>query len=57
LKPFLDTEIKKIEVAVLVNRSHTHFPLYPQYTGYEISTMITDHVEVSLGKEMAVYVK
>lgn len=57
LKPFLDIEVKKIEVAVLVNRSHTLFPLYPQYTGYELSTTIRDHVEVVLGKETAVYLR
>jgi pyrimidine operon attenuation protein/uracil phosphoribosyltransferase len=33
LKPFLNIEVKKIEIAVLVNRSHTLFPIYPQYTG------------------------
>ena len=57
LKPFLDIEVKKIEIAVLVNRSHTLFPVYPQYTGYELSTTITDHVEVSLGAEVAVYLR
>jgi pyrimidine operon attenuation protein/uracil phosphoribosyltransferase len=55
LKPFLDIEVKKIEIAVLVNRSHTLFPIYPQYTGYELSTTIRDHVQVVLGKETAVY--
>lgn len=57
LKPFLDIEVKKIEIAVLVNRSHTLFPVYPQYTGYELSTTITDHVEVILGAETAVYLR
>jgi pyrimidine operon attenuation protein/uracil phosphoribosyltransferase len=57
LKPFLDVEVKKIEMAVLVNRSHTLFPVYPQYTGYELSTTIKEHVEVILGKESAVYLK
>ena len=57
LKPFLDIEVKKIETAVLVNRSHTLFPIYPQYTGYELSTTIKDHVEVVLGKENAIYLK
>lgn len=57
LKPFLDIEVKKIEAAVLVNRSHTLFPVYPQYTGYELSTTIKDHVEVVLGKETAIYLK
>jgi pyrimidine operon attenuation protein/uracil phosphoribosyltransferase len=57
MKPFLAVEIKKIEVAVLVNRSHTLFPILPQYTGYELSTTLTDHVEVVLGKNAAVYLK
>ena len=57
LKPFLDIEAKKIETAVLVNRSHTLFPIYPQYTGYELATTIRDHVEVMLGKESAVYIR
>jgi pyrimidine operon attenuation protein/uracil phosphoribosyltransferase len=57
LKPFLNIEVKKIETAVLVNRSHTLFPIYPQYTGYELATTIRDHIEVSLGKEMAVYIR
>lgn len=55
LKPFLSIEVKKIETAVLVNRSHTLFPIYPQYTGYELATTIKDHVHVNLGKEMSVY--
>ncbi len=57
LKPFLSTEVKKIETAVLVNRSHTNFPIYPMFTGYELATTINDHVEVVLGKESAVYLK
>lgn len=55
-KPFLNTEIKKLETAVLVNRSHALFPVAPQYTGLELSTTIKDHIEVILtGKETAVY--
>jgi pyrimidine operon attenuation protein/uracil phosphoribosyltransferase len=57
LKPFLNIEVKKIEIAVLVNRSHTLFPIYPQYTGYELATTLSEHVEVLLGKETAVYLK
>ncbi len=57
LKPFLNIEVKKIEAAVLVNRSHTLFPIYPDYTGYELATTIHDHVEVVLGKETAVYIR
>ena len=57
MKPFLNTEVKKIEVAVLVNRSNTLFPITPTYTGYELATTLTDHVEVILGKNAAVNLK
>ncbi|MCU0356602.1 MAG: phosphoribosyltransferase [Cyclobacteriaceae bacterium] len=57
LKPFLSTEVKKIETAVLVNRSHTNFPIYPMFTGYQLATTINDHVEVVLGKESSVYLR
>jgi pyrimidine operon attenuation protein/uracil phosphoribosyltransferase len=51
MKPLLSIEVKKIETAVLVNRSHALFPIYPQYTGYELATTIKDHVEVNLANE------
>ncbi len=57
LKPFTIAEIKKIEVAVLVNRSHTLFPIVPTYSGYELATTLTDHVEVKLGKDASVYLR
>lgn len=56
IKPFLNTEVKKIETAVLINRGHTLFPVHAKYTGYELATTIKDHIEVILSKEeMAVY--
>ncbi|MDZ7647514.1 MAG: phosphoribosyltransferase family protein [Cytophagales bacterium] len=55
MKPFLTAEVKKIEVAVLVNRSNTLFPITPTYTGYELTTILNDHVQVILGKKSAVY--
>jgi pyrimidine operon attenuation protein / uracil phosphoribosyltransferase len=57
LKPFTTAEIKKIEVAVLVNRSHTLFPIVPTYSGYELATTLTDHVEVKLGKDASVFLR
>lgn len=57
MRPFLEVEVKCIETAVLVNRSHSSFPIWPKYTGYELATTINDHVEVVLGKEAAVYLK
>lgn len=55
MKPFLTLEVKKIEVAVLVNRSHPKFPIQPQYTGYELSTTLSEHVTVVLGEKSTVY--
>lgn len=55
MKPFLSVEVKKIEVAVLVNRSHTLFPILSTYTGFELSTTLNERVEVVLGKKAAVY--
>jgi pyrimidine operon attenuation protein/uracil phosphoribosyltransferase len=55
MKPFLSVIVKKIEVAVLVNRSHSLFPVLPKYTGYELSTTLDDHIEVILKKKFAVY--
>lgn len=58
LKPFLLNPVKKLEIAVLVNRSHTSFPVQAKYTGYELATTLTDHIQVKLGpEEMAVYLK
>jgi pyrimidine operon attenuation protein/uracil phosphoribosyltransferase len=57
MKPFLVADVKRLEVAVLVNRSHTLFPIVPTYTGYELATTLTEHVEVKLGKDAAVYLR
>lgn len=57
LKPLLNLEVRKIEVAVLVNRSHPMFPIMPAYTGLELSTTLNEHVEVVLGKKASVYLR
>lgn len=48
MKPFLSKKIKKMEVAVLVDRSHTAFPIKATYVGYELSTTLADNIEVVL---------
>ncbi|BDD02711.1 phosphoribosyltransferase [Aureibacter tunicatorum] len=55
LKPFLEIPLKKIEIAVLVNRSHTRFPVAPAYSGLELSTTMSEHIEVEIkdGKAVA----
>ncbi len=51
LKPFLQISVKKIRVAVIVNRSHTLFPISADYVGYALSTTIQEHIEVKLDNE------
>ena len=48
MKPFLDLEVQKMEIAVLVNRSHGLFPLRPDYTGFELSTTFNEHIRVDV---------
>jgi len=51
----LNAEIKRLETATLVDRSHKRFPISANYKGFELSTTIDEHVEVVLGKGMGVY--
>lgn len=48
LKPFLEIHIRKLQVAVLVNRGHRSFPVSPDFVGYELSTTVNQHIEVDL---------
>lgn len=57
LKPFLNGRIKKLQTVVLVDRSHKLFPIHADYTGYELSTTLKEHVSVSLQKDMGVFLK
>ena len=48
LGPFLELKVKKIEIAVLVDRGYAKFPVKATYTGLSLSTTLNDHVEVKL---------
>lgn len=48
LSKLLALEVKKVETAVLVLRTHGRFPIYANYKGYELSTTIKEHVEVRM---------
>ena len=50
MRPFLNIRVKKIEIAVLVNRDHVQFPVIPTYTGYQLSTTLDEHINVTLEK-------
>ena len=49
LTKLLTLEVKKVETAVLVLRTHGKFPIYANYKGYELSTTINEMVEVRAG--------
>jgi pyrimidine operon attenuation protein/uracil phosphoribosyltransferase len=50
MKPFLAVDVKKIQTVALINRSYTQFPVTSNYTGYELSTTLNDHIQVQLEK-------
>lgn len=53
MKPFLDFYPKKIQTLVLVERSHTSFPVRPDYVGLSIATTIQEHIYVEVkGEEL-----
>jgi pyrimidine operon attenuation protein/uracil phosphoribosyltransferase len=59
LKPFLDFYPKNIQSLVLVERSHTSFPVRPDYVGLSISSTIQEHiyVEVNGGEVTGAYLQ
>ena len=48
VKYFLDTKLKKLKTAVLVDRNHKKFPIKVDYKGLSLSTSIQNHVEVAI---------
>ena len=59
LQPFLSVPVRKLQVAVLVDRNYPRYPVAADYKGYELSTTLTDHVDVILTDEsrMGVYLR
>lgn len=57
LKPLLDILPKKVEAAVLVDRTHKSFPIKVDYVGLSLATTLKDNIDVQLKgvEEMAVY--
>lgn len=51
LNAFLQHNLKKLEVATLVNRHHTLYPIAAAYTGYSLATTLREHVQVVLEGE------
>jgi pyrimidine operon attenuation protein / uracil phosphoribosyltransferase len=51
LKPFLKIKIKKLQTAILVDRTYRRFPIAADYVGYALSTTLQEHIEVILDDE------
>ena len=46
VKYFLETPVKKLKTAVLVNRNHKNFPIKADFKGISLSTSLHNHIEV-----------
>ena len=59
LKPFIEFHPKKIQTLVLVERTHTSFPVRPDYVGLSIATTLQEHifVEVQGTEVLGAYLK
>lgn len=51
LQPFLQISVKKLQVAVIVDRSHKTFPVSADFVGYALATTLQEHIEVVLEDE------
>ena len=51
LKPFIEFHPKKIQTLVLVERTHTSFPVRPDYVGLSLATTIQEHIFVEVEGE------
>lgn len=47
LQAFLAAPLKKLSIAVLVNRSHKRFPVNADFVGLSLATTLKEHIEVS----------
>lgn len=50
IAPFLAVPVKKLNTAVLVDRSHRRYPVHADHVGLSLSTTLQEHVEVDFKK-------
>lgn len=48
LGAFINVPLKKMRTAVLIDRSHHQFPIFSDFYGLKLSTILKEHVEVFL---------
>jgi pyrimidine operon attenuation protein/uracil phosphoribosyltransferase len=53
LKPLLEKQISKLQLAVLVDRQHKSFPITPDFVGLSISTTLKEMIHVEIGENIA----
>ena len=46
VKFFLETPLKMLKTAILVNRNHKNFPIKADFKGISLSTSLQNHIEV-----------
>ncbi|HTN44969.1 MAG TPA: phosphoribosyltransferase family protein [Flavipsychrobacter sp.] len=46
MKPLLNFSLKKIQIAVLIDRKHKSYPVAPDIVGYSIATTLQEHIDV-----------
>lgn len=47
---FFDVPLKKMRTAVLIDRSHHKYPIFSDYSGLKLSTILKEHVDVTLSE-------
>ncbi len=51
LAPFLSIPVKRLQVAIMVDRGYRRFPIQADFVGYRLSTTLNDQIEVKLTGE------
>lgn len=52
LKPLMEYQLKKLQVAVLVDRQHKQFPIAPDFIGYSLATTLKEMIFVEIGSDV-----
>lgn len=56
-KPLMDLLVKKVQVAVLVDRKHKSFPVLVDFVGISLATTVEENIQVSLTKKGSYFAK
>jgi pyrimidine operon attenuation protein/uracil phosphoribosyltransferase len=54
LTPFVRAKAPSIDILTLIDRSHKRFPVHANYIGISLSTMLQEHIEVTINKNKVV---